>query len=368
MATATYSPEYLAESRTTVLNIFYSIPIPLEIFSTAFRLWVKARPSSQGHLAFDDYLMVWATMVAVAECIAGLVYGAPNGLGRHIQAVPLEYRQKFLMGDYIFSHFYDVAIASTKLSILALYYRIFATDRFRIIVIITAIFVFMWLVAMEVVLGFGCQPVQGWWDASVAATASCVNKVAFTYSTNVTNLITDLWIFAMPIPIIFNLQASLNKRLALCFLFSIGLGTCALSAARLSVVVSVGSDDITWREVPLGILSAWEPCGGILCANLPLIYRAVVRGIKQIRSTVRTSRTRSRHISTRPNSPYLDWTRLHDGASSNNCATSKVTVTRGLTDQTEMDTIGPNGIKVQRDIKQEFHREDSDKLSDKMFS
>lgn len=61
MATA-YSPEYLAESRTTVLNVFYSIPIPLEILSTAFRLWVKARPSSQGHLAFDDYLMIWATV------------------------------------------------------------------------------------------------------------------------------------------------------------------------------------------------------------------------------------------------------------------------------------------------------------------
>lgn len=109
----------------------------------------------------------------------------------------------------------------------------------------------MWLVAMEIVLGFGCQPVQGWWDASVAATASCVNKVAFTYSTNATNLITDLWIFAMPIPVIYNLQATLNKRLALCFLFSIGLGTCALSAARLSVVVSVGSDDITCMILPL---------------------------------------------------------------------------------------------------------------------
>lgn len=68
MATATYSPEYLAESRTTVLNVFYSIPIPLEILSTAFRLWVKARPSAQGNLAFDDYLMVWATVCLSTIC------------------------------------------------------------------------------------------------------------------------------------------------------------------------------------------------------------------------------------------------------------------------------------------------------------
>ncbi|KAI2619196.1 hypothetical protein GGR54DRAFT_132364 [Hypoxylon sp. NC1633] len=355
MATSTYSAEYLAESRTTVLNAFYAIPIPLEILSTAFRLWVKikTKSSTKGRLAFDDYLMIWATMVAVAECIAGLVYGAPNGLGRHIQAVSEDDRRLFLMGDYIFSHFYDVAIASTKLSILALYYRIFAAQRFRIVVIITAIFVVMWLLAMEILLGFGCRPVQGWWDAAVAATATCVDKVAFTYSTNITNLITDLWIFTMPIPIILGLQASTDKKIGLCFLFSIGLGTCAISAARLSVIVSVGSDDYTWSEVPLGILSAWEPCGGILCANLPLVYRAMVRGIKHIRSTVKTSRTRSHNLSARPHSPYHDWTRLNNSASSN-CAVSKVTVTRGPADSTEMDMIGQTDIKVERGFKQEI--------------
>lgn len=100
---------------------------------------------------------------------------------------------------------------------------------------------------MEVVLGLGCRPVQGWWDATVAATAQCVDKVAFTYSTNITNLLTDIWIFIMPIPIILKLQASRNKKIGLCFLFSVGLGTCALSAARLSVIVSVGSDDITCK-------------------------------------------------------------------------------------------------------------------------
>lgn len=58
----TYSPEYLAESRTSVLTAFYAIPIALEILSTAFRLWVKARPSSKSPLTFDDYLIVWATV------------------------------------------------------------------------------------------------------------------------------------------------------------------------------------------------------------------------------------------------------------------------------------------------------------------
>lgn len=47
----------------------------------------------------------------------------------------------FLMGDYIFSHFYNLTIGTTKLSILALYYRIFSTRNYRIITITTAVFV-----------------------------------------------------------------------------------------------------------------------------------------------------------------------------------------------------------------------------------
>lgn len=33
-------------------------------------------------------------------------------------------------------------------------------------------------------------------------------------------------------------------------------------------------------QVPLGILSAWEPCGGILCANIPMTYRAISKIVK----------------------------------------------------------------------------------------
>lgn len=49
----------------------------------------------------------------------------------------------------------------------------------------------------------------------------------------------------MPIPIIARLQAAKDKRIGLIVLFSIGLGTCAISAARLSFVFGVGSPDMT---------------------------------------------------------------------------------------------------------------------------
>lgn len=100
------------------------------------------------------------------------------------------------------------------------------------------------MITMEVVLGFECRPIQAWW---LAAEGKCVNLVAFAYFTNITNLVSDMWIFAMPIPIIMKLQTNTNKRLTLCFLFSVGLGVCAISAARLRFVFANASTDITCK-------------------------------------------------------------------------------------------------------------------------
>ncbi|KAI1186707.1 hypothetical protein F5B17DRAFT_351684 [Nemania serpens] len=352
--TLTYSAEYLAEDRRPLVTAFYSLPIPLEVLSTLFRLWVKASPSSEGRLGYDDYLILWATITAVAECIAGLVYGPPHGLGRHVQVLKPGSISEYLQGDYIFSHFYDFAIASTKLSILALYHRIFATTRMRLVILITAGFVFAWLVEMEIVLGLGCQPIQAWWDSSLDATAKCVDKVAFTYSTNILNLLFDLWIFIMPIPIILKLNVSKGKRIALCCLFSVGLGVCGLSIARLSVVFSAGSDDVTWNEVPLGILSALEPCGAILCANLPIIYRTIVNNVKNIGTNVRTSR-HSRYGNSEPLSPYRgsegqDWIRINAGGRKEELGFPRTYVFRGRAAESEKELTTHGSIKVEQEF------------------
>lgn len=48
--------------------------------------------------------------------------------------------------------------------------------------------------------------------------------------------------------------------------------TCVISGFRLTVVLGHGDPDFTWYYVPLGAFSAFEPLGGILCTNLPIIW------------------------------------------------------------------------------------------------
>ncbi|CAN8097301.1 unnamed protein product [Discula destructiva] len=207
--------------------------------------------------------------------------------------------------NYIFCHFYNLAIASTKLSVLALYHRIFVspgTPHFRIVVLATAVFVAAWLVVLELILGLECRPVQAWWGGAAGV---CADLVAIGYFTNITNLVLDMWIFAIPLPTLLGMHASRSKRLGLCFLFSVGLGTCGISAARLTFVVAFASPDVTWSQVPLGILSAWECCGGVLCANLPIVYKTIHERIK---STIISLRIISREAFSSSKSPRSVWT------------------------------------------------------------
>ena len=167
---------------------------------------------------------------------------APHGLGRHIEAVSDEDLLTFRRGDYIFSHFYNIGIGLTKLAVLALYYRIFTTPKFYTVTICTVVLVSLWIVAMEITLGFACRPIAAWWGESEG---ECLSKAGFTLFTNVSNLLFDLWIFSMPLRPLLKLQGLKDRRLGLCLLFSIGLGTCAISAARLSFALKVGVRDFT---------------------------------------------------------------------------------------------------------------------------
>lgn len=194
----------------------------------------------------------------LTDCVSA----APHGLGRHIDAVPKQdvvlfrkvshisprwHDDKTLtiarkQGDYIFSHFYNMGIGLTKLAVLALYYRIFMTPKFSIVTKTTAVIVTLWIVALEITLGFACRPIAAWWGA---AEGDCLSKGGFTLFTNVSNLIFDLWIFLLPIRTILGLQGMKDRKLSLCLLFSVGLGTCAISAARLVWVFKVGVRDFT---------------------------------------------------------------------------------------------------------------------------
>lgn len=142
-------------------------------------------------------------------------------MGRHIIVVT-EYGQRMVrQGDYVFSHFYDFSLVFVKLAILAFYWRIFVQPVFRAVVCATAAFVVCWGIGITVTLLLACRPLRAYWD--VAVPGHCLKIVMFTYFTNISNLVTDVWIFLMPIPMIWFLQLQTKRKMMLILIFCIGL-------------------------------------------------------------------------------------------------------------------------------------------------
>ncbi|KAH9867613.1 hypothetical protein IAQ61_008207 [Plenodomus lingam] len=256
------------ESRVDEILWAYSVPIVVATLSTGLRVWAK-RYGRNG-ITWDDYLILLATSCVLGQCSVGLALGPPNGMGRHINVVPPHNQMIVRKGDYIFSHLYDFALVSVKLGILAFYYRVFVHPVFRRIVLALAALVLAWGIGITVTLCLACRPLPAYWDISIPG--ECLKMVTFTYFTNIFNLITDVFIFLLPVPMIWHLQLQTKKKLMLSLIFCLGLGTCVVSSIRLTILLGRGSPDFTWFYVPLGAYSVFEPLGGILATNLPIIW------------------------------------------------------------------------------------------------
>ena len=118
-------------------------------------------------------------------------------------------------------------------------------------------------------------------------------------------------------------------------------------SANPSTVLQNRTDMITpGYEASLGILSAWEPCGGILCANLPIVYGVLVRAAKKVKATGYRSDqktgSKSGYQRHSDQSLYRDWSRQnHSGRVADESGEAKQGPSRTEVDTavTEMDTF-----------------------------
>ena len=118
---------------------------------------------------------------------------------------------------------YGVSVALSKSAILLLYIRVFTT-RMRAFTIASAI-VGLVVVAtgITVVLGsvFQCTPIAYNWDASVGG--KCIDKLAFARFTALPNVITGFAMLAMPMPMIWRLNVTIQQKIALTATFLHGI-------------------------------------------------------------------------------------------------------------------------------------------------
>lgn len=76
-------------------------------------------------------------------------------------------------------------------------------------------------IAIPFALVFGCNPIAKTWDASITE-GTCISSPGLYIATAVTNIITDLALILLPIPLVLGLQMPGIQKFYLLIVFLIG--------------------------------------------------------------------------------------------------------------------------------------------------
>ena len=126
-----------------------------------------------------------------------------SGVGRHEVVVyeenPLYITlwAKFLVVE---SFFYLVVVAIPKLAILMIYLKVFPTPIIRKLCYGIGSLMVLYMVIVCLVAGFACRPLAFFWDKALDGT--CVDIKALYQWASFPNIITDVIMLVLPIPMI----------------------------------------------------------------------------------------------------------------------------------------------------------------------
>ncbi|KAJ5358570.1 uncharacterized protein N7496_010983 [Penicillium cataractarum] len=222
------------------------------------------------NLYIDQHISQKVFSVATqVVCICSYVYG---GTGIHLWNVTsdmFEYFQKIVL---VAAVIYVPCLAFAKVALIILYHRIINRQPFYewTLHIISAI-VCGYSIAIIFALIFACNPIQKGWDASIT-TGSCINRSGLYIATAVTNIMTDLALIIVPIPLVRGLQMPQIQKLGLLGMFIVGCATIITSILRLTTLIPyLHATDVTYELAPPQLWIYIEANLIIICPCLPFL-------------------------------------------------------------------------------------------------
>ncbi|KAI0437963.1 hypothetical protein F4803DRAFT_536810 [Xylaria telfairii] len=252
----------------------------------------------------DDYL-VWLAMLiysaetALAYSVGAVAMGlANNGMTeeerRTLDPNSPEYHTRVTGCKIQLSGWstYSALLWTLKASLLVFYIRLtsgLGRTYLRRIYIGFAILAATYLAA-TLNLFLGCRPFNRYWQINPDPGDGCQpatsTRIVWVYAS--LNIISDLYLLSIPIPMLWNTTLALPKKLGLMVLFSGGIFiiVCALIRAVLIVTDPVGGAQVA------GSWAVRETFVAVITTNLPMVFPLISGWIKPIiTSLARSMRT-----------------------------------------------------------------------------
>ncbi|RFU34878.1 hypothetical protein B7463_g1456, partial [Scytalidium lignicola] len=256
-------------TRKTTVLVSTTIVLVVSHLSYILRLW--ARKKSTQKIMPDDWVMGAALPFSWIPAVC-LYYGLTVGLGEHQGDVSKADLKKFNISLFVLQRGNPPCLFCIKTSILMFYTRIFRTSRtFRRVALGAWIYTLLWAIAAFFSNMLQCLPVSFFWDKDQPG--SCLPNALITIglTNGVLSFVGDLFILAMPVPMVWKLQIDKRRKLALIGIFLLGGFVCLASVLRFIALLSINVKDITFTQVDPGIWTYLELGIGITSGNLPLL-------------------------------------------------------------------------------------------------
>ncbi|KAJ4311220.1 hypothetical protein N0V94_008059 [Neodidymelliopsis sp. IMI 364377] len=173
-------------------------------------------------LGMDDYMIIAALissgLLSLTECQA-----VAYGYGRHWNTLDPDTRMTARKWFYGANIMYKVVLMFNKISIVALYYRIFVISQngFRIACHVMTVWIVCSSVAFTIATVFQCTPVAAFWDRSIPG-FKCFKNEPWWISYATTQISTDFALLLMPLPQIMPLSMGRTEKLGVCLVFGTG--------------------------------------------------------------------------------------------------------------------------------------------------
>ncbi|KAM0270896.1 hypothetical protein ACHAQH_009258 [Verticillium albo-atrum] len=211
----------------------------------------------------SDYCVIVAAVFAIAlQAVsitgvfqAGIGYGhVPEVVG----AFGLEPVTKLLKLLIPLQFLWVLSLSLCKISILLLYLQLFPVAHIVWVSYTTIGVIIAWAIATILAGSFICRPFAMNWDQTIPG-GTCGNQVTSFTVTGIINLVTDVVVLVLPMPLLYKLQLATYKKVTLIAVFGMGAVTCVISGLRISVLSTMDFEDITYTIPLANIFSGLEP-------------------------------------------------------------------------------------------------------------
>ncbi|KAI1014552.1 hypothetical protein LB504_012112 [Fusarium proliferatum] len=193
-----------------------------------------------------------------------------GGLCHHAWEMPIDVFEKHMLSSYIAAPAFIICNGLTKSSLLTFYLQVSPQKWFRRAIFVTITFVVLYTIIIASLLLFGCQPRETAWDPYLFASGKCIDYAVMYIIIAVANIISDIVLFAIPMPMIIRLKMPLGQKIGLGIMLGIATITVTTSIIRMIYLPSLlGALDIPWIAAPANVWSFVEVNLFIICGCMP---------------------------------------------------------------------------------------------------